>query len=149
MSEISAQDARRVLLLEQGLLDDPDRKATPAAVLKIVRQLGLVQLDSIPVIARAHDLTLRVRLEGYRPSMLKQLVEKRRALFEHWTHDASVIPVEWYGHWRHRFKLFLSPARIERGLGARLGENREQRGRGVARLGVLRLGQAHGDCIPA
>ena len=77
-----------MILLEQGLLDDPGRKATPAVVLKVVRQLGFVQLDSIPVVARAHDLTLRARLEGFRPAMLKRLIENRRALFEHWTHDA-------------------------------------------------------------
>jgi len=54
MIEISARDARRVLLLEQGLLGDPGRQATPAAVVKIVRQLGFVQLGSIPVAWYAH-----------------------------------------------------------------------------------------------
>ena len=129
MREISAQEARRVFLLEQGLLNDPDRAASPAAVLRVIRQLGFVQLDSIPVVARAHDLTLRARLEDYRPSMLKHLLERRRSLFEHWTHDASVIPVEWYAHWRHRSHRFLDAPWVKRWLDARMGGTRAERER--------------------
>ena len=123
MIEISARDARLVLLHEQGLLGDTRRKATPAAVLKVVKQLGFVQLDSIPVVERAQHLTLRARLEGYRPQMLKHLVEKRRALFEHWTHDASIIPVEWYHHWRHRCSRFLDAGHISRWVESRIGSD--------------------------
>jgi hypothetical protein len=43
--------------------------------------------------------------------MLKALLEKDRSLFEHWTHDASVIPVGWYAHWKPRFGRAM--ARIE------------------------------------
>jgi len=120
--EITHQDARRILLLEQGLLADPQRKATPTSVLKLVRQLGFVQLDSIPVIDRAHHLTLRARLEGYRPKMLKRLIEHRRALFEHWTHDASVIPVEWLHYWRHRCSRFLAKPHVASWLETRIGK---------------------------
>ena len=127
MIEISAKDARRVLLLEQGLLGDPHRKATPASVLKLIRQLGFVQLDSIPVVARAHDLILRSRLEGYRPAVLRRLAESRRELFEHWTHDASLIPVEWYGHWRHRCRKFIASPRIERWVGRQIGKGNRDR----------------------
>ena len=28
---------------------------------------------------------------------------KAPTLFEHWTHDSSLIPMEFYPHWRHRF----------------------------------------------
>jgi uncharacterized protein YcaQ len=35
---------------------------------------------------------------------LKELLEGDRSLFEHWTHDASVIPTRWLGHWVHRFR---------------------------------------------
>ncbi|HJW32614.1 MAG TPA: crosslink repair DNA glycosylase YcaQ family protein [Holophagaceae bacterium] len=101
---IPAADAARLLLGAQGLLEDPSRKATKALVRKTVEALGFVQLDSIATVARAHDLTLRARLEGYRPEQLQGLLEKDRACFEHWTHDASAIPVAHYAHWRPRFK---------------------------------------------
>ena len=127
MLEISAEDARRVLLLEQGLLADPERKATPSSVLRMVRKLGFVQLDSIPVVARAHDLTLRARLEGYRPAMLKSLIERRRSLFEHWTHDASVIPVEWYPHWRHRSRRMIAATRTREWIDEKMGAGESER----------------------
>lgn len=101
---ISADCARRLLLAGQGLLDDPTRKATRASLRDLIRKLGFVQIDSINVVARAHDLTLFNRMDGYRPAQLDTLLWKQRQLFEHWTHDASFIPTEWYGHWKPRFR---------------------------------------------
>ena len=93
---IPAATAARLLLEAQGLCEDPGRKANKREISKLIDRLGFVQVDTINVVARAHDLTLWSRLEGYEPRMLKALLEKDRALFEHWTHDASVIPVRWY-----------------------------------------------------
>ena len=50
--------ARRLLLHAQGLLDDPARPATPAAVYRLVERMGYVQLDSIAAVERAHHLIL-------------------------------------------------------------------------------------------
>jgi len=88
---LSARDARMLFLQAQALLDDPDRSAGPAAVSRLVERLGFVQLDSINVVDRGHHLTLGARLHRYRPEHLDALLEGR-ALFEHWTHDASAIP---------------------------------------------------------
>ena len=101
---IPAQAARSLLLGAQGLLEEPDRKATPAALRKLILQLGFVQLDTINVVARAHDLTLFSRLRGYRPAQLQRLLEQERFLFEGFTHDASAIPTAWYPHWKPRFR---------------------------------------------
>ena len=108
---IPAATAARLLLEAQGLCEDPGRKANKREISKLIDRLGFVQVDTINVVARAHDLTLWSRLEGYEPRMLKTLLEKDRALFEHWTHDASVIPVRWYAHWKPRFARAM--ARIE------------------------------------
>lgn len=104
MVALSAPQAARLFLGAQGLLDDPCRRATKAAASRLVHQLGFVQLDTINVVARAHDLTLFSRLHGYRPVHLAALAEKDRVLFEHWTHDASLIPTAWYAHWKSRFR---------------------------------------------
>src|SRR5690348_11680806 len=85
---IAVADAARLLLSAQGLYADPRRRATRNALLSLIDQLGFVQVDSINVVARAHDLTLWSRLHGYRPAQLVPLLEKDRRLFEHWTHDA-------------------------------------------------------------
>jgi len=73
-------------------------------VLRLIQSLGFVQVDTINVAGRAHDLTLYTRLAGYKPGQLNALLEKDRALFEGWTHDASVIPAAWYPHWKPRFR---------------------------------------------
>ena len=108
---LSAAQAARLLLGAQGLCADPARKATKRELAKTIDTLGFVQVDTINVVARAHDLTLLSRLDGYRPELLRTLLEKDRALFEHWTHDAAVIPTRWYAHWKPRFARAF--ARIE------------------------------------
>jgi uncharacterized protein len=118
---VRAADARRLLLGAQGLLDDPARPATAAAVQSLVERMGFVQVDSINVVERAHHLTLSSRLDAYRPALLTTLLEKRRSLFEHWTHDASAIPTAFFPHWRHRFDRFLKRMRGDNWLRERLG----------------------------
>jgi len=103
LDRITASQARTLLLDAQGLLDDPTRRAGPAAVQKLVRQLGFVQVDSIQRVERAHHLILGARLDGYRAAHLDHVIFRKRALFEHWTHDASLIPAEWMHHWKPRF----------------------------------------------
>lgn len=104
LPRLSAAQAARLFLHAQGLLEDPARKATPAALRKALDTMGFLQLDTINVLARAHDLILRTRLEGYAPAQLTALVEERRELFEGFTHDASLIPLRWYAHWKPRFR---------------------------------------------
>lgn len=100
--------ARRLLMQAQGLLDDPKRRATKASLTKLITRLGFVQMDSINVVERAHHLTLHTRMDGYRQEQFARLLEKDHFLFEHWTHDASAIPTEWYPHWKPRFQRDLA-----------------------------------------
>ena len=100
---LSAPAAQRLFLGAQGLLDDPTRRATTASLQSLIERLGFVQMDTINILARAHDLTLFSRLDGYRPEQLKKLLEDKRSLFESFTHDASAIPTAWFSHWKPRF----------------------------------------------
>ena len=130
---VSAADARRLLMGLQGLLDDPGRRVTSALLERTLDQLGFVQLDSINVVDRAQHLTLGARLHAYRPRHLETLLEKRRSLFEHWTHDASAIPIAWYPHWKHRFRAFAKSERYQKWKRQRLGPDGERVVRGVRR----------------
>ena len=116
-----AAAARALLLSGQGLLADPERRVTPALVERVVRSLGYVQIDSINRIERAQHLILATRLDGYRHRHLTHLLERKRALFEHWTHDASVIPVGLYAHWHPRFRRWETWARGRARFKRRLG----------------------------
>lgn len=118
---LSARDARTLFMQAQGLLDDPKRKASPAALARIIERLGFVQLDTINVVDRAHHLTLATRLHDYQPRQLEHLLERRRSLFEHWTHDASAIPTTWYRHWKPRFKRLEDSPRTARWIRKRIG----------------------------
>ncbi len=95
--------ARLLLMNAQGLLADPGRPATAATLQRLIAQMGFVQLDSINVVERAQHLTLASRLDHYQPAHLTRLLEQERSLFEHWTHDASIIPTKWFAHWQPRF----------------------------------------------
>ncbi|MBW4706176.1 winged helix DNA-binding domain-containing protein [Roseobacter sp. YSTF-M11] len=95
-------EARRLFLHRHGLSEPPQGNAKGPELLALIKRLGFVQLDSINTVARAHDLILFARRPRYRPKDLKRLYERDRALFEHWTHDASVIPMDYYRWWQLR-----------------------------------------------
>ncbi|QBF33860.1 winged helix-turn-helix domain-containing protein [Thalassococcus sp. S3] len=95
--------ARRLFLDRHALAEPPSGPAKGAALATLIERLGFVQLDSINTVARAHDMILYARRPTYRAKHLKRLYEVDRALFEHWTHDAAVIPMAFYPHWHLRF----------------------------------------------
>jgi uncharacterized protein YcaQ len=94
--------ARRVFLDRHALSETPQGPANGIDLLTLINRLGFVQLDSINTVARAHDLILFSRRPRYRPKSLSLLYERDRALFEHWTHDAAIIPIAFYPYWHMR-----------------------------------------------
>lgn len=109
--EIRNADARRLFLDHHALTGDGGGPHGTADTLSLIRRLGFVQLDSVNAVERAHHLILFSRASGYRREHLASLHHDEPALFEHWTHDASLIPMEFYPHWRHRFRA--AKARME------------------------------------
>jgi len=102
MFRLSNELARR-LFLERHALSGPSAVRGPAGLSELVTQLGFVQLDSIATVERAHHMILFARQPGYKPRDLDTLLARDRAVFEHWTHDAAVIPIAFYPHWHLRF----------------------------------------------
>lgn len=101
---LSNRHARRLFLDRHALLAAPGGGATGQSLCDLVTQLGFVQVDSVNTLARAHDLILWSRRPAYRPHSLRWINDRARATFEHWTHDASIVPVAFFPHWRHRFE---------------------------------------------
>ena len=96
--------ARRHLMQLYGLdgaRSGPMRKDELSAA---IGTLGFVQVDSVNVLERAHHHILFSRNRTYRRRDLQHLLEKDAALFENWTHDASIIPSAFFPYWRHRFE---------------------------------------------
>ncbi len=101
---ITNDQARRLFLARQGLCASPTGKLTTDGLQELITALGFVQVDSINTVARAHHMVLFARNQTYKTMQLTHLLEKERSLFEHWTHDAAVIPIAFYPYWRHRFE---------------------------------------------
>ena len=110
---ISNRDARRVWLHLQDMAAPPGGALTRAGLAQIIERLGMVQLDPLRVVARAHDHILWSRNTAYRPHMLEKLLAKDRAVFEHFTHDAAVLPMGIYPLWQRRRGQIT--AQMERG----------------------------------
>jgi uncharacterized protein YcaQ len=109
-ARVSAATARRLLLAAQGLADDPRQRVTADSLYALILRLGFVQVDSIRTVERAHHLILSARLSGYREEHLDRLLAGDRRLFEHWTHDAAVIPTAFLPHWLPRFARYRERA---------------------------------------
>lgn len=110
---ISNEAARRIFLARQGLSASPSRAMSKADLLTLITNLGFVQLDSIATVERAHHQIIFSRNQTYKRQHLTDLLEKDRALFEHWTHDASILPSAFYPYWKHRFRR-REPVILER-----------------------------------
>jgi uncharacterized protein YcaQ len=110
--------ARHLFLAKHGLSDRPAGPGKGADLAAVIDDLGFVQLDSVNTFARAHDLVLWSRRQRYRPPALGHLLHRDRKLFEHWTHDAAIMPIASFAHWRLRF------ARDEARLASRWKDDR-------------------------
>ncbi|CAN7315236.1 winged helix-turn-helix domain-containing protein [Massilia sp. LjRoot122] len=99
--ELSLSAARALHLAAQDMLAPRRRRATKADVLAAIRRMGMLQIDTISVVARSPYLVLWSRLGHYEPAWLDQLLAEG-ALFEYWAHEACFLPIEDYGLYRHR-----------------------------------------------
>src|SRR5215204_4031740 len=88
--------------LNQGLDDKPKPRATKKAVRSMIRQMHILQIDTINVIARSPYLVLWSRLGDYDPRWLEDLLTEG-ALFEYWSHAACFLPIEEYPLYRHLY----------------------------------------------
>ncbi|CUI45003.1 winged helix-turn-helix domain-containing protein [Cognatishimia activa] len=106
--KIENRTARWLWLASQGLSDTP---TGPLNLYDTILKLGMVQLDTIQYVARAHHHILWSRNQNYREPMLNPLLAKERKIFEHFTHDASVLPMEFLPAWQRQFRRMVVTAR--------------------------------------
>ena len=103
VQQLSNRTARRVALAAQGFADPLPTGAVDARHLRrVVARTGLLQIDSVNVVARAHLVPPFSRLGPWPTGLLDDLAFRRRELFEYWGHEASYLPVALHPHLRWR-----------------------------------------------
>lgn len=94
--------ARRLWLHLQGMLEKTNTSQGDYGALATIRKLGMVQLDTINTVARAHHHILWSRQQRYRQVDYNTLLGSTPSAFEHFSHDAAILPLEIYPYWRRQ-----------------------------------------------
>ncbi len=112
LERISADEARLAGLRAQGLLRPPSKRAH--GVPALLRELGAVQLDTISVLARSHELVPYARLGAVGRGAVEAAYWSGHA-FEYFAHAACVLPIEMWPYFAFRrramhHRLYHMPA---------------------------------------
>lgn len=105
MRSLSVAQARRLAIGAQGLTGTrptvaPDRRH----LRRVLNHTGLLQIDSVNVLARAHYLPAYSRLGPYDVTLLDRMAFKHHEMFEYWGHEAALLPVQTHPLMRWRMQ---------------------------------------------
>ena len=89
---LSIGEARRIAVAASGLARRSPGRKDRRHLAAVVDRLGLLQLDSVNVVGRAHDLVVYSRLGPHPATLLRDAAYRRRWLYEAWCHEASLVP---------------------------------------------------------
>src|SRR5512144_1558766 len=140
MQSLSRAQARRVAVAAQGFLDP--RHATPdlRTLNRTLARTGVLQVDSVNVLQRAHYMPLFSRMGPYDTELLRRASERRpRRMVEYWAHVQAFMPVDLWPVMQHRMEDYRANPRwgvFAKGnpeIVARVLEEVRQRGGSTAR----------------
>ena len=107
MESLSQKQARRIALAAQGFLDPRHAKPTMRTFGRTLERTGVLQVDSVNVLQRAHYMPLFSRMGTYDPALLTRAAERRpRRLVEYWAHVQALMPVELWPVMQHRMASY-------------------------------------------
>ena len=94
LDALSISEARRLALTAQGFGATRTAAASSTSdVVALIKQLGVVQIDSVNVLVRSQELPLFARLGNHDRAALTNATEQGK-IFEYWGHEAAHLPVE-------------------------------------------------------
>jgi len=107
VESLSRKQARRIALAAQGFLDPRHTTPTMRTFARTLERTGVLQVDSVNVLQRAHYMPLFSRMGAYDPALLTRAAEKRpRRLVEYWAHVQALMPVELWPVMQHRMASY-------------------------------------------
>ncbi|MEO8026158.1 MAG: crosslink repair DNA glycosylase YcaQ family protein, partial [Bryobacteraceae bacterium] len=101
-ADLSIAEARRIALAAQGFDRARPSRAGLPQLRAVMQKLGVVQIDSVNVLAQAHYVVPYSRLGPYDRRDFERLVYERREFTEQWAHEAAIIPIATWPLLRHR-----------------------------------------------
>jgi uncharacterized protein len=102
MRKLTKAQVRRAHIAAQGLAAPrPKGTAGIGRVRRAIQEMGVLQIDSVNVVERAHQLTLFSRLGSYDPDLVWRAL-RQREIFEGWAHMASFLPIADWPLYKHR-----------------------------------------------
>lgn len=114
---LSISEARRIALAAQGFdRPRPEGRVDIRHLKKTINRLGLLQIDSVNVLERAHYVPLFSRLGPYDKARLDDLLYRDGEFTEQWAHEASHLPVDAWPLLRHRMAKHRYLPRLRAGL---------------------------------
>jgi uncharacterized protein YcaQ len=112
MEQLTSAQARRIALAAQGFTDRAHAQPTMRTLQRTVDRTGVLQVDSVNVLQRAHYMPLYSRMGAYDVDLLRRAAQQRpRRLVEYWAHVQALMPVGLWPVMRHRMDSY----RAERG----------------------------------
>ncbi len=104
---LSLAQARRVALAAQGFTDPPHATPTMRTFARTVQRTGVLQVDSVNVLQRAHRMPLYSRMGPYDVDLLRRASETApRRVVEYWAHVQAFMPVDLWPVMRHRMDSY-------------------------------------------
>lgn len=101
--------ARRVALAAQGFTDRAHATPTARTFDRTLQRTGVLQVDSVNVLQRAHYMPLYSRMGPYDTGLLARAAERRpRRVVEYWAHVQALMPVDLWPLMRHRMETYRS-----------------------------------------
>ena len=99
---IDQATARRIALAAQGFGRDRSGRVDVRHFRAAMRDMGVLQLDSVNVVVRSHYLPVFSRVGSYDHAALDRYTAHSSEIFEYWGHEASLLPVDLYPSFRWR-----------------------------------------------
>jgi uncharacterized protein YcaQ len=104
---LSQAQARRIALAAQGFLDPPHGTPTMRTLARTLGRTGVLQVDSVNVLQRAHYMPLYSRMGPYDVDLVRRASETRpRRMVEYWAHVQAYMPVDLWPVMRHRMARY-------------------------------------------